>query len=170
LEEKVDDKELKKIAGLLNDKLASVRVHAYTALGALQDKSNAYVGDICNRILRAPREDDTTALKAACAALGRIGNKGVNVERALIRCTEFDEPEKVEVVLGACLALAQLGFNDADATKATEEALKHHSIPEYQKSLFRKAIEEARKPKKQPAKDAPKNPEKGIAPQTRPAR
>ncbi|HZV06107.1 MAG TPA: hypothetical protein VE999_13600 [Gemmataceae bacterium] len=165
LDEKADKKDLDTIAEYLKDRKAEVKYQAVTALGALEDKAQAYVPNLCDMVLKRGGEDDPQVLTAICQSLGRMNNKGDNVKKALIQMTEHDDPKYADVVMGACVSLAQLGINDGEASTAIKKALEHRSFNEFQKAALKRAIEEAGKPKK-PVK-TPQKPEKGVAPGNR---
>jgi HEAT repeat protein len=161
LVEKVDKKDLDTIAGYLTDREAATREQAATALGALEEKAQDYVKDILKMLNR----ENVPAVKAAAAeALGRMKNVGPNVIHALISLTEDDERESMWVVRNACIALVRLGFPSPEVLKAMDKAAEHKSLEKWQKDEIRKMIEELQNPKKRPAKDAPKEPEKPVAP------
>lgn len=162
LEKKDHKKELDTIAEYLNNREAVVRREAVSALGALEDRSQGYVDDIL-KLLKAPNE--VPAVKAeAATALGRIKNTGPRVINALIRLTEEDKPESFPIVWNACYAFVLLGVNNRDVMGALDKVLEHKSLQEYQRMAFKKLIEEIQNPRKKPAKEAPKGPEKGVAP------
>jgi HEAT repeat protein len=162
LEEKVNKKDLDTIAGYLKEREAAVRLEAVTALGALEEKSQDYVGNILDMLKR----EEIPAVKAAAAlALGRMKNTGPSVLGTLIRLTEEDSRESLGVVLSACQAFVLLGANNAEVMRAMDKVLEHKSLENYQKDWVRKMIEELQAPRKKPlVKEAPKAPEKGIAP------
>jgi HEAT repeat protein len=158
LDEKADKKDLDTIAEYLKERTSEVKFQAVTALGALEDKAQAYVPNLCDMVLKPHGEDDPQVLAAIATSLGRMSNKGERVKDALVKMTEHDDPKFVSVVMSACMALAQLGISDGDAIK---KALDHRSFTEFQKVALKQAIEEARKPKK-PVKIA--KPERGVGP------
>jgi HEAT repeat protein len=162
LEEKVNKKDLDTIANYLKEREAAVRLEAVTALGALEDKSQDYVGNILDML---KTEEIPTVKAAAALALGRMKVTGQSVLNRLIRMTEEDDRESVGVVLSACQAFVLLGTNNAEVVKAMDKVLEHKSLENYQKAWVRKMIEELQAPrKKQPAKEMPKALEKGTAP------
>ncbi len=162
LEEKVNKKDLEAIAGYLKEREAAVRAEAVMALGSLEDKAKDYVGNILELLER----EKIPAVKAnAALALGRIKNTGSRVLSALIKLTEEDDRDSILVVLHACQALVWLGVNNAEVMKAMDKVREHKSLEKHQKDIVSKMIEELENPrKKQPAKEAPKAPEKGGAP------
>lgn len=161
-EQKDNKKELDAIAEYLTHKEAAIRREAVSALGALEEKSQAYLDDV----LKLLKTERIPAVKAAAAeALGRMKNTGQKVISALIRLTEEDKPESFFTVWSACRAIALLGINSGEAMNAVEKVLEHKSLQEYQRMIIKKGIEEMQNPpKKHLAKEAPKNPEKGAAP------
>jgi len=61
--------------------------------------------------------------------------------------------------------LVMLGFNNAEVMKAMDKVREHKSLEKRQKDFVSKLIEELENPrKKPPVKEAPKPPEKGVAP------
>lgn len=162
LEEKVNKKDLEAIAAYLKEREAAVRAEAVLALGALEDKAQDYVGNIVEML----EHEKIPAVKAnAALALGRIKNTGSRVLSALIKLTEEDDRESIVVVLHACQALVWLGVNTAEVLKAMDKVREHKSLEKHQKDIVSQMIEELQNPrKKQPMKEAPKPPEKGVAP------
>jgi HEAT repeat protein len=162
LEEKVNKKDLNTIAGYLKEREAAIRAEAVTALGALEDKSQDYIGNILDML----KSEEIPTVKAATAlALGRMKNTGPNVISALIKLTEDDKPESFPIVWSACQAFVMLGANHAEVMRALDKVLEHKSLQEYQKKWIEKLREELQNShKKQPVKEAPKVPEKGVAP------
>ena len=163
VEEKDNKKELDAIAEYLTHKEAAIRTEAVSALGALRERSQAYIDDVL-KLLK--RNDNPPAVKAAGAeALGHMKNTGQKVISVLIRLTEEDEPESFITVWSACRALALLAPNSAEVRNALDKVLEHKSLQKWQRMIIKKGIEEIENPpKKQIAKDPPKNPDKGIAP------
>jgi HEAT repeat protein len=167
LEEKADKKDLDTLAEYLTKREADTRFQAVTALGALEDKAEAYVGTICDMVLKSGGEKDPQVMAAICTSLGRMKNKGEGVKKALIQMTEYDDQEHLSVVAAACTALAQLDINDAEASNAIKKALDHRSFTSLHKVLLQKAIEEARKSQAaKPLRNVQKL-ENGIAPRGR---
>jgi hypothetical protein len=162
LEEKVDKKDLETIAVYLKEREAAVHAEAVMALGALEDKAQDYVGDVVQMLER----EKIPAVKAnAALALGRMKNTGSRVLSALIKLTGEDDRDSILVVLNACQALRTLGVNNAEVMKAMDKVREHKSLEKYQKDIVSQMIEELQNPrKKQPVKEAPKAPEKGVAP------
>ncbi len=161
-EEKDNKKELATIAEYLSHREAAIRAEAIRALGALREKSQAYVDDILNLLQR----EKNPAVKAAAAeALGNMKNTGPRVVSALIRLTEEDKPESFITVWTACRAIGLLGLNRGEARNAIDKVLEHKSLQEWQRMIIKKGIEELDNlPKKQLAKDPGKDPDKGNAP------
>lgn len=158
LEEKVNEKDLKEIAGYLKEHEAALRVQAVTAFGALEDKSKAYLPDLCDMVLGKKPEKDTTVLMALATALGHLKNNGDHVQRALIRMTEYEEKKWQDVVLAACNSMALLRLSSPEAIEAMENAQKHVALEKHQKELIAKYIEIAKSPaEKTPVKDRAKN-------------
>ena len=159
LEEKVNEKDLKEIAGYLKEHEAAIRVQAVTALGALEGKSKAYIPDLCDMVLRPKKpEDDTMVLLSIATALGHMKNNGDRVQRTLIHLTEFEEEKWQDVVLAACNSMAQLRLNGPEAIEAMEKVKKHVSLKDYRKDLIPKYIETAKSlAEKTKAKDVGKN-------------
>lgn len=161
LEEKVNPKDLKTIAGYLSDRDAAVREQAVRALGALQDKAGSYVDEILKMLSR----EQVPAVKSAAAiALGNMKNKGSRVIDALTKLSEEDERETIGVTISACYGFVLLGSNSAEVLRAMDKVLEHKSLEKYQKDLVRKLIEELQNPGKKPVRNAGKEPEKGSAP------
>jgi hypothetical protein len=161
LDEKADKKDLDTIAEYLKNREAAVRYQAVTALGALEEKAQAYVANLCDLIKPRAGESDPQVLSAIATSLGRMNNKGERVKNALVQMTEYDDQEHVSVVIESCKALATLGISDGDAIK---KALDHRSLNAFQKALLQSEIENAKKPRK-PVKAAnPQKPERGVAP------
>lgn len=161
-EKKDNKKELDAIAEYLTHEEAAIRAEAVAALGALQERSRDYIDDVL-KLLR--RNDNPPTVKAAAAeALGNMKNTGSKVIAALIRLTEEDEPESFLSVYHACRGLALLSPNSAEVRNALDKVLEHKSLQKWQRMIIKKGIEEIDNPKKQLAKDPPKNPDKGIAP------
>jgi HEAT repeat protein len=148
LDEKADKKDLDTIAGFLQDRTAEVKYQAVTALGALEDKAQAYVPNLCDMVLRPRGEDDPQVLAGIAISLGRMDNKGARVKKALVQMTEHDDQKFAGVVMEACKALALLGLNDGEASNAIKKALEHRSLNAYQKALLQAEIENASKAKK----------------------
>lgn len=160
LEEKADKKDLETIADYLKNTEAAIRVQAVTALGALEDKAQGYVANICDML---QREKDNSVKASAAMSLGRMKNTGPRVLSQLIRITEDDDDESVAAVLNACSALAELGVNNADVSKALNKVLEHKALKKFQKDLIvQKAIEDLAHPKQKTVKQPAKNLDKGI--------
>src|SRR5262249_41481353 len=64
LDEKADTKDLDTIAEYLKRREAAVRFQAVTALGALEEKAQAYVANLCDLVLRPRGESDPQVLAA----------------------------------------------------------------------------------------------------------
>lgn len=162
-DQKDNKKELDAIAEYLTHREATIRCEAVSALGALRERSQDYVDDVL-KLLK--RNDNPPTVKAAGAeALGHMKNTGAKVLSALIRLTEEDKPESFVTVWSACRGLAMLSPNSAEVRNAIDKVLEHKSLQEWQRMIIKKGIEEIdNPPKKQLAKDPPKNPDKGIAP------
>lgn len=161
LEEKVNQKDMDDIAKYLNDHEAAMRAQAVTAFGALQDKSHAYLGRMCQMVTGSKPEKDNNVLIALATALGHMNNNGDNVQKALIQMTKSEAKEKQGVVLAACSAMAQLRINGPTAIQAMNDAMEHPSLEEYQKKIIKAYIETAQSPPdKKPGKANAKNPEK----------
>ncbi|MHB1421702.1 MAG: HEAT repeat domain-containing protein [Gemmataceae bacterium] len=156
LGETANKKELDTIAGYLKNREAAIKVQAVLALGALEEKAEGYVGDICALI---KNEKDNSVREAAARSLGNMKTKGEKVLNSLISLTELDDTNSIGVVLNACNALRQIGANDAQSMMALEKVLKHNSLAQYQKDMVQQMIDDIKNPKK-PVKAAPKKPEK----------
>lgn len=164
LEEKTNKKDLDTIAGYLTSREAAVREQAVSALGALEDKAQAYVDDIL-KMLNGSKPEQVPSVKAAAAlSLGRMKNTGPRVIQTLVRLSEEKERENIGTVISACQAFEMLGANTPEVMKAMDKVLEHESLEKYQKDMIRKMIEEIQNPKKKPARNAPDAPEKKTAP------
>jgi HEAT repeat protein len=157
LEDKVYEKELEGVAKLLKDPRPDIRVQAATALGALRDKSRAYVGDVCELI---ERDKDPLLMPTIIFALSRMQNNGNRVMKTLIGIAELDDVKFAESVLAACSALKELAPNDAQVRQTLEKVVKNKSLMEYQRDMVKKIIEDLKNPPKQPEKAAEKDPPK----------
>jgi HEAT repeat protein len=155
LDEKVDDKYLKIIAGFLGDTEADTRVQAINAMGALRSKSHAYLSDIL-KIL--DKDKDMSVMEASCNALGRMGDKSDKVKKSLIKCTTLDSEETIPVVLAACQGLAQLRVNSPDVMKALNNVLDHKALSSMHKNVVKDAIKLINTPKDE--EDEPKKDDK----------
>ncbi|HTU92012.1 MAG TPA: HEAT repeat domain-containing protein [Gemmataceae bacterium] len=160
VQQKDNKKELDTIAEYLTHKEAVNRREAVRALGALEEKSQAYVDNILTLL---KREDIPAVKEEAAMALGRMKNTGARVIGALVRLSEEDKPESWPIVRNVCLAFLMLGVNNGEVMKALDKVVEHKSLQKYQKDWVKKVIEEIQNPRKK-AKDAPKNSEKAIAP------
>ncbi|HEY7327273.1 MAG TPA: HEAT repeat domain-containing protein [Gemmataceae bacterium] len=159
LVEKVDKKDLETIAGYLTDKDPVTREQAVKALGALEEKSQAYV----NNILKMVTKEKVPTVRAEVAiALARMKNTGPNVLNAIISMTEEDSRESLPVVFNACQALMMMGVNSPEVMKALDKVCDHKSLEDYQKQQVKKMIEELQNPKKKPVKNAAKTPEQPV--------
>lgn len=160
LEEKADTKDLDTIADYLKNKEAFIRAEAAKALGALEDKAQNYVANICDLL---QREEDPNVKESAALALGRMRNTGARVIGELIRITEEQDKKFIPAVLNACLALGELGANTPEVMKALNKVLERRDLEDYQKDYFvKKAIEKITHPKQRTIKAPVKNPDKGI--------
>lgn len=162
LEDKVYEKELEGVAKLLKDPKPNIRVQAATALGALRDKSRAYVGDVCELV---ERDKDPLLMPSIIFALSRMQNNGPRVMKTLIGVAELQDAKYVESALAACSALKELAPNDPEVRQVLEKVAKYPSLMEYQKDTVKKMIEDLKKPAKQakqPEKPAAKDPGKGV--------
>jgi HEAT repeat protein len=159
LVEKVDKKDLNTIAGYLTDKDPVTREQAVEALGALEEKSQAYVDDILKML---NKEKVPTVRAKAAIALARMKNTGPKVLNAIISMTEEDSRESLPVVFNACQALVMTGVNSPEVMKALDKVCEHKSLEDYQKKAVEKMIEELRNPKKKPVKNAAKAPEQPV--------
>jgi HEAT repeat protein len=158
--DKVDEKELGNIAENLKDPDSGIRAQAALALGALREKSHAYVGNICDM---GKRETDQFVKTATAQALGRMGNKGKRVIDTLLSMIEDATSDNMSSVLAACSALKELGVNDAEVIQSLEKLSKQPSLRQGEKELIRSIIEALKNPAKPVAKDAAKDPGKGVA-------
>ena len=88
LEEKVNEKDLKTIASYLTSREAAIRLEAVRALGALEDRAQAYIDDI----IKLLKTEQVPSVRAAAAlSLGRMKNTGPRVIAALIKLSEEKE-------------------------------------------------------------------------------
>lgn len=157
LEDKVYEKELEGIAKLLKDQKPDIRVQAATALGALRDKSRAYVGDVCELI---EREKDPMLTPTIIFALSRMNNNGARVMKTLIGVAELDDTNFAESMVAACSALKELAPNDPQVRQTLEKVSKYKSLQTYQRDMVKKMLEDLKNPPKQPEKAPAKDPPK----------
>ncbi len=162
LDEKADKKDLDTIAEYLKDRKAEVRYQAVTALGALEDKAESYVANICDLVTKGRGESDPQVMSAIATSLGRMKNKGDRVKSALIKLTEDDDQDHINPVMAACIALTQLGFSDGETNTAIKKALDHRSLTGVQKLILEKALADAKEMKTK--QKEPKKLDKGAVP------
>jgi HEAT repeat protein len=159
LVEKVDKKDLDTVASYLKDKDPVAREQAVKALGALEEKSQAYVDDI----LKMLTTEKVPAVRAEAAiALARLKITGSKVLNAIISMTEEDSRESIPVVWSACQALVMTGVNSPEVMKALDKVVEHKSLEEFQKKAVQRMIEELQNPKKKAVKNAAKPPEQPV--------
>jgi HEAT repeat protein len=163
LEEKINKKDLDTIAGYLKHREAAIKAEAILALGALEDKAQDYVRNICEALLNEKDTKDFSVRQAAAQALGNMKNKGPQVVSALIDLTELDSRDSIGVVLSACFSLKRLGANDGQTMKALDKVLAHKSLGGDEKKMIEKIIDEIKNPPRKPVKAAANDPAKGVA-------
>ncbi len=145
LEDKDNDKYLKCIAEHLSDADAGIRLQAVLALGGIGERASRYAPTLA-RLL--PRETEPDILVAACQALARLESQSEEVLKSLIRLTRPEEAKPALVVLSACHALMRIGKYNTALQDALYQVLRRPDLDDQSKDVFRRAIEEARKPHK----------------------
>jgi HEAT repeat protein len=152
------------IAGYLKERKSAIKVQAIMALGALEEKAEPYVGEICDLLKKDP---DMSVRQAAAQALGNMKNKGSKVIDALISLTEEDDRKSVGAIFVACNSLMLLGANDPQTLQALDKVLEHKSMEKWEKDVVRQVIEEMKNPKRK-IKAGQKAPEKQVGKQQQP--